>query len=227
MTKLYWMKDCFRTKFHPIFFCFIQHDFYVGLVQGGFHPTSRRQWRESDICAVLTKTRNDLKRPEITWNNLQRSETTHNEQETTWNDLQRTRNDRKQPTTNKAQPTKVWIYQKRAKKDAKPPTSSRFWDYFTARDSRFSSLTRLPPKIYYNHSSIASWRITVKIQRQTFVYHHVYLLRDIKFTGYVANHFDARKFTLKNDWMLIILCLSNRIEKFSNLLKLKSDFKFT
>ena len=35
----------------------------------------------------------------------------------------------------------------------------------------------------------------VKIEHQTFVYYHVYLLRDIKFTGYVANLSDTRKFT--------------------------------
>ena len=35
----------------------------------------------------------------------------------------------------------------------------------------------------------------VKIECQTFVYYPVYLLRDIEFTGYVANHFDTRKFT--------------------------------
>ena len=35
----------------------------------------------------------------------------------------------------------------------------------------------------------------VKIERQAFVYYHVYLLRDIKLTGYVANHFDNRNFT--------------------------------
>ena len=36
-----------------------------------------------------------------TWNKLQRSETTCNEQETTWNTLQRARNNLKQPTTSK------------------------------------------------------------------------------------------------------------------------------
>ena len=50
--------------------------------------------KRSYICyyiMVLTKTRNDLKRPtpyneqETTWNDLQ---PTYNEQETTWNDLQ-------------------------------------------------------------------------------------------------------------------------------------------
>ena len=35
----------------------------------------------------------------------------------------------------------------------------------------------------------------VKIERQTFVFYNVYLLRDIKFTRYVANHFDTRKLT--------------------------------
>ena len=42
---------------------------------------------------------------------------------------------------------------------------------------------------------IVSWRIMVRIKCQIFVYYHVYLLQDIKFTGYVANHFDTRKFT--------------------------------
>ena len=37
----------------------------------------------------------------------------------------------------------------------------------------------------------------VKIERQTFLYYHVYLLRDMKFTGYVANHFDTRKLHLQ------------------------------
>ena len=60
---------------------------------------------------VLTKMRNDLKRPETTYNKLQRARnnlkqptTTYNEQETTWNDLQRARNDLKRPITSKKQP---------------------------------------------------------------------------------------------------------------------------
>ena len=45
----------------------------------------------------------------------------------------------------------------------------------------------------------------VKIERQTFLYYHVYLLRDIKFTGYVANHFDTRKLTFAwQKWTLRI-----------------------
>ena len=35
----------------------------------------------------------------------------------------------------------------------------------------------------------------VKIECQTFVYYHVYLLWNIKFTGYIAIHFDTHKFT--------------------------------
>ena len=35
----------------------------------------------------------------------------------------------------------------------------------------------------------------VKIERQIFVYYHVYLLRNAKFKGYVTNHFDTRKLT--------------------------------
>ena len=49
---------------------------------------------------VLTKARNDLKRPkasyneqEIIWNDLRRPETTYNEQETTYNKQETTWND--------------------------------------------------------------------------------------------------------------------------------------
>ena len=37
--------------------------------------------------------------------------------------------------------------------------------------------------------------IMVNIERQTFVYRHVYLLSDRKLIGYVANHFGTRKLT--------------------------------
>ena len=55
---------------------------------------------------VLTKTRNDLKRHEMTYN----------KQETTYNDLQRARNNLKRPKTSKTQPTMTWAYLQRAKK---------------------------------------------------------------------------------------------------------------
>ena len=35
----------------------------------------------------------------------------------------------------------------------------------------------------------------MEIERQTFVYYHVNISRDIKFTGYVANHLDTHKLT--------------------------------
>ena len=35
----------------------------------------------------------------------------------------------------------------------------------------------------------------MKIERKTFVYYHLYLLRDIKLTGYVAKDFDTLKLT--------------------------------
>ena len=99
----------------------------------------------------LQRARNDLKRPETTWNNLQRvrndlkrpktskkrPETTYNEQETTWNDTQWVRQNLQWPEH---------TYNKQ-RKDAKRPTTSRFWDYFTMWSNRFSSLTRFPPNI--------------------------------------------------------------------------------
>ena len=76
-----------------------------------------------------------------TWNNLQRLTASKN-------DLKRARNDLKRPITSKTQPTTVWTYQQRAKKDAKPPTTSRFWDYFTVLGNRSSSLTCFSTNIW-------------------------------------------------------------------------------
>ena len=59
--------------------------------------------------------------------------------------------------------------------------------------NRFSSLTRFQPNIWLQSFEYCFTKITVKIECQTFPYYHVYLLRDIKFTGYVVNHFDTRK----------------------------------
>ena len=47
---------------------------------------------------VITKTRNDLKRPEMTYN----------EQETTWNNLQYASNDMKRPTTTYMKQKTTW-----------------------------------------------------------------------------------------------------------------------
>ena len=64
------------------------------------------------------------------------------------NYLQRARNDLKQPTTSKTQPIMTWTYLEQAKKDAKRHATSRFSDYFTIWDKRFSSLIRFPPNIW-------------------------------------------------------------------------------
>ena len=50
-------------------------------------------------------------------------------------------------------------------------------------------------------------------------------IKDSDLWKWLLGRFDP--ITLKNDWMLIILCQSNRIERFSNLLRLKFAFKFT
>ena len=92
------------------------------------------------ITMVLTKMRNDLKRPKTTCND----------------DLQWARNDLKRPTTNKTQPAMTWAYLQRAKKDVKRPTTNNFSDYLTIWDKRSSPQTRFPPNICCNHSSIAS-----------------------------------------------------------------------
>ena len=104
----------------------------------------------------------------------------------TWNDLKR-------PTTRKKQPTTIWTYQQQGKKDAKPPTTTRFWDYFTVWGNRFSSLARFPSNIWlqsFEHRFMENYGEN----RALNIYYHVYLLRDIIFTGYVANHCHIRKF---------------------------------
>ena len=106
---------------------------------------------------VLTKPRNDLKQPkttynekETTWNDLRQQarnkqkppKTTYNEQQMTWNDLKQARNDLKQPATSK---TTTYILQRpepthnEQKKDAKLPTASILWDYFTIWGNHFQS----------------------------------------------------------------------------------------
>ena len=136
---------------------------------------------------------------ETTWNNLQQPTMSKKRPETTYNnlkrpimnkkrpgnDLQQARKDLKQPTTSKTQPTVTCVYLQQAKKDAKQPTS-RFWDDFTIWDNWFSSLTRFQLSIWLqsfercfreNHGESRASNI--------FLYYHVYLLRDTKFTGYL------------------------------------------
>ena len=82
---------------------------------------------------VLTKTRNDLKRPttskkrpETTWNDLQWArndlkwpETTCNEQETTWNDLQRPTASKKRPEMTYNEQETTWNDLQRARDNLK------------------------------------------------------------------------------------------------------------
>ena len=87
------------------------------------------------------------------------------------------------------------------------------------------------PKFACNHLSIASWRIMVKTERKTIVYYHVYLLTGYKIysircdtlkltftrqksTLWINQKKIHQSITLKNDWMLIIFCLSNWIKRF-------------
>ena len=176
----------------------------------------------------------------------------------TWNDLQWAKNDLKRPTTSKVQPTTTWSYQQQVKKTW---NDQQLADCFKIWGNRFFSLTRFPSNIWLNHSSIASWRIMVKIERQTFVYYHrlqdkhLYITISYRISCGLLWHLyinfcevkvnlmnQAKKnqilteikhsglwkgflvffhlIILKNYWMLLILCLSSPIERFSNLLRL-------
>ena len=121
-----------------------------------------------------------------TWNNLELARNdlkwptaTYNEQETTWNFPQRVRHNLQR------------TYLQRAKKDAKRPTISRFWDYFIIWYNRFSSLTRFPPNVSlqsfehcftYNHGENRASNISIL---------SCVLLRDIKFRGYVRTNWHS------------------------------------
>ena len=160
---------------------------------------------------------NDLKQPKTTyneqgtsWNDLQRAATSKKQLEMTYNDLkihitnkkrpennlQRARNDLKRPTTSKTQPTTAWTYLQRAKKKTQNDQQRADFQIILQYRAIGSPLWHVfNPTLGWNHSSIASRRIIVKIECQTFLYYYMYLLRDTKFTGYVANHFDTRKLT--------------------------------
>ena len=98
-------------------------------------PTTSKKW-PSTTYNNLQRARNNLKQPT----------TTYNEQETTWKDLQRVRNDLKWPITSKTWMTEHTYNEQR--KDTKRPTTSRFSNYFTIWDKRFTSLIHFPPNIW-------------------------------------------------------------------------------
>ena len=85
------------------------------------------------------------KQPEMTYNDLKRPLTN---KKRPGNNLQQTRNSMKRPTTTKTQPATTRTYLEQEKKDAKWPTTSRFWDYFTIWGNWFSSLTHFQPNIW-------------------------------------------------------------------------------
>ena len=128
---------------------------------------------------------------------------------------------------------------KSKKKDAKQSTTNRFWDYFTIWGNRFSYLTHFRvPNISilscvfimgYVVNHFDTHKLTFARQKSTL------WIKQKKSNFDIDETFRALKWllgcfqpiTLKNDWMLIILCFSNWIERFSNLLRLKFAFKFT
>ena len=67
------------------------------------------------LILLLTKTRNDLKRPERIYN----------EQETTWNNLQRAKNDLKRPKTSKKRPETAHNEWDTTYNDLNIPTTSK------------------------------------------------------------------------------------------------------
>lgn len=52
----------------------------------------------------------------------------------------------------------------------------------------------------------------MEIQDQTFINYHVYLLQDIKFAGYVTNHFDTDKLTLVKKKSTLLIKLDMKIK---------------
>ena len=132
---------------------------------------------------VLIKTRNDLERPETTYNeqeairnDLQQPENTYNEQETTYNEQEMTWND-PQGAKDNLKRHKLTYNEVKKKRNDQQQADFEIILQHTAIGSLLWYVFH--PKFACNHSSIASWRIMVKTERKTIVYYHVYLL-----TGY-------------------------------------------
>ena len=142
---------------------------------------------------------NDLKWPEMTYNNLKQARndlkqntTIYNQQEMTWNDLQWARNNLKQPAMSKTQPTMTWTYLQQA-------TASKFSGYFTIWGKRFSSLPHFPPNIWlqsFKHHFTENHR---ENRTSSIYYHvssvnyHVYFLQDIRFIFFCLGFLSAGK----------------------------------
>ena len=63
-----------------------------------------------------------------------------------------------------------------------------------------------------SHSNIASCQIMTKIEHQTFIYYHAYLLRNIEFVEYVANHFDTHRLTFARQKSIIWIKLDMKMK---------------
>ena len=127
------------------------------------------------------------------------------------NYLQRATKYLKQPTTSKIQPTMTWNYQKRAKKDAKPPMTRRFWDYFTIWGNRFSSLTRFPTNIW-----LQSFEHCFMENDGENKLPNVFILSCVFIMEYnihrnVANHFETGKFTFARQKSILWIKQKNQI----------------
>ena len=111
---------------------------------------------------------------------------TYSDHGTTWNDLKR-------PTTSKKRTKQPTISKKR------PATSKKDLKYLQYADFEITSQfgqSHFPLAIFdCNHSSIASWKIVMEVERQTFIYYHGHLLRDVTLAGYFVNHLDTCKLT--------------------------------
>ena len=151
------------------------------------------------ITMVLTKMRNDLKRPKTTcnddlqWarNDLKRptttyieQETTYNEQETTWNDPQRIRH-------NLQWPEPIYNEQKKTWNDQQQTIFQIIWQYGTN-----GPLLKhvFHPIFVAIIQALLPQRTMVKTERQTSLNYHVYFTRDIRFIFFCLG-FASRTFT--------------------------------
>ena len=128
----------------------------------------------------LQRTRNDLKRPEttynkqeMTWNDLQQVRNDMKWTTRTWKDLQQTRNNLKQLTTRKTQSIDLNLAttsQKRCKTTGNKQIFRLF--YKMGKAVLFSNIFH--PTIGCNHLSTASQRLMVTAELQTSLQYHLY-----------------------------------------------------
>ena len=132
--------------------------------------------------------------------------------ETTWNDLQEARNNLKLPATIKKRPERIYNNLKQhttSKNDLPQLTTSKKRPETTYNDLNLPTASK---KNTWNGQQRADFEIILQYgairsllkhvfhqafaELQTFMHYHVYLLRDIEFAGYIANHYDTHKLIL-------------------------------